>query len=110
MIEGRPFLYQTIGPVVFHVDEKGVEMVQSWSSQEPIVAYIDGDEGDSKPEGFLVCSTVQLVVASPPKGAYKKWTKQTGHATYITKLVTKLWSRKELFLTGLVLSLLSTLD
>ena len=44
--EGRPFLYQAIGgTVVYHVAEKGVETVQSWSSEKTIVALVDGGEG-----------------------------------------------------------------
>jgi hypothetical protein len=109
MIEGRPFLYQAIGGTVYHVAEKGVEAVQSWSSKEPIVAFVVGDEGDYQPNNILLCPSVQLIVASPPEGAYQKWIKQTGHGSAVTKCAVKLWSHKELLLTGLVLAMLSTL-
>jgi hypothetical protein len=110
MIEGRPFLYQAIGGSVYHVAEKGVEAVQSWSSEETIVAFIDGDKGDYEPEDILIGRSVQLIVASSPKGASQKRTKQTGHASFATNLAVKLWSYEELLLTGLVLALPSTLD
>jgi hypothetical protein len=110
MIEGRPFLYQSMRQTVYHVAKEGVEVVQSWSSQEPIVAFVDGDKGDHEPEGTLVRHSVQLVVASSPKGAFGKWIKQLGHGSLITRLAIKLWSRKELFLTGLILVLFSTLS
>ncbi len=110
MIEGRPFLYQAYEGTVYHVTEKGVEAVQSWSSKETIVAFVDDDGGEYGPKNFLIRRTVQLVVASSLEGAYLKWTKQTGHASFITQLAVKLWSHEELFLTGSVLSLLSILD
>jgi hypothetical protein len=107
MIEGRPFLYQAVRGTVYYVAEKGVEAVESWSTEETTVAFVDGDNG---PDEILLCRSVQLIVASSPKGAYQKWIKQTGHASFVTKLAVKLYSREELLLTGLVLALLSTLD
>jgi hypothetical protein len=95
---------------VYHVAEKGVEVVRSWSSNEPFVALVDGDRGVHDPEGVLISRTVQLIVPSSPKGVYNKWTKQTGHASSVTRRAIKLWSHKEFFLTGLVFALLSTLD
>jgi hypothetical protein len=47
MIEGRPFLYQA---------KEG----------------IDGDKENYEPKGFLIRESVQLIVASPPKGVYRK--------------------------------------
>jgi hypothetical protein len=102
MIEGRPFLYQAKEGVVYHVDKKGVEVVQSWSSRDEIVAFIDGDKGDYEPKDFLTHQSVQLIVASSPKGVCCKWSKKMA----ILKLVVKLWSLNELLLTGLVLPLL----
>ena len=111
MLEGRPFLYQAMGGTVYHVAENGVEVVRSWPSQESITAFIDGDKGDFEPKGFLFDNFVQLIVTSPPEGAYQKWTRQTGHRSLIFKFAVKLWSLNELLLTGLVLALLpSTFD
>jgi len=110
MIEGRPFLHQAIGGTVYLVAEKGVEVVQSWRSQEAITAFIDGDKGD-EPKCFLFNPFVQLIVTSPPKGAYQKWVSKGSGGSFIFKLAVKLWSLNELLLTGLVLSLLpSTFD
>ncbi|KAF8505817.1 hypothetical protein F5888DRAFT_1604032, partial [Russula emetica] len=100
---GLPFLYQTVEGTVYHVAEKGVDEVQSWSSEEPIVAFVDVGEADCKPNRILLRRLVQLIVASSPKGAYQKWTKQLGHASAVTKLVVKLWSHEELLLTGIFL-------
>ena len=109
MIEGRPFLFQTMQGTVYHVAEKGVEVVQSWPSDETIVAFVDADEYH-KPQRFLFCDTVQIIMASPPKGTSADWTKQAVLGNSITELVTEPWSYKELLLTGLVLALLSSLD
>jgi hypothetical protein len=46
IIEGRPFLYQAIGGTVYHIAKKGVEEVQSWSSKETTVAFVDDDKRD----------------------------------------------------------------
>jgi hypothetical protein len=110
MIEGRPFLYQAMQGAVYHVAESGVEAVESWPSKETIVAFVDCDNMNYDP-GLILCKpSVQLIVASSPKGADQTWTKQLGPGSFMTVLAAKLWSRKELLLTGLVLALLSTLD
>ena len=108
MIEGRPFLYQALDRTVYHFDEKGVHAIPSWSSNEEIVAFVDGDENNQPPNHMLRQGKVQLVLASSPKGARAKWTRQ---ANFIRVIVTELWSPQELFLTGFVLGLLlSTLN
>ena len=106
MIEGRPFLFQAIGGTVYHVAEKGVEAVQSWSSEETIEAFVDGDK--KEPSYILRRPSVQLIVASPPSGASPEWAKQIGPGSFVTQLVVKPWSENELELTGQVLALLST--
>src|SRR6266567_8066446 len=106
MIEGRPFLYQAIGGSVYHVSEKGVEAVQSWSPKETIVAFVDGDKRDYEPNEILLRRrSVQLIVASSLNGTNQKWIKQAGHGSSVTKLAVNLWSYEELLLTGLVLSI-----
>ncbi len=112
LIAGRPFLYQTRGRTLYHVAESGVEAIQSWSSDTPIVAFVDGDRGDCEPQDFLfVHPEVKIIVASPPEGANQKWLDQTGDNVDFTTLATGLWSLQELFLIGSVLPFhLSTLD
>jgi hypothetical protein len=98
--------------IVYRVAQNGVEANLS-SPKTHIVAFVDGDKfnGDCEPKYILRNSLVQIIVASPPEGAYQKWIEQTGNSILITKLATSLWSRRELFLTGLVLAFhLSTLD
>jgi hypothetical protein len=102
MIEGSPFLYQSVDGTVYHVAEEGIQAVELWSSQEEIVAFVDGDKSYD-PKEILVDHSVQLIVASSPKGAHAKWIKQIGPGSSVTALVVKLWSDKELFLTGLAL-------
>ena len=110
MIEGRPFLYQAIGGNVYHIAGKGVEAVNSWSSEEPTVAFVDGDRTGYQLDGILFRQSVQVIAVSSPKGANPKWIKQLGQNSFVTHVVVDLWSYKELFLTGLVLALHSTLD
>ena len=109
MIEGRPFLFQAIQGTVYHVTEKGVEVVWSWPSKETIVAFVDADEYP-KPQRFLFRDSVQIIMASSPKGTNPGWTKQAVLGNSITQLVTELWLYKELLLTELVIALLSSLD
>ena len=73
LIKRCPFLYQTKDGAVYYAAEKGVEAVQSWSSKEPIMAFFDNDNDDkSQPKGFLLHSAVQIIVATSPRGAYRK--------------------------------------
>jgi hypothetical protein len=112
MIQGRPFLYQAHDGTVCHVSEKGVERIDGWPSRHLIVAFIDGDMAGYAPQGFLINSSVKLILAVSPKGAVNQpWVKQGGEELNITTLAVDRWSPRELFLTGLVLVLLlSTLD
>ena len=111
LIAGKPFLYQSNNGTVYHVAENGVEEIWSWSSNAKIVAFVDGDQENCEPKTFLFKSSVQIILSSPPKGAYQKWIQQAEPDTDVTKLAIKLWSPQELFLAGLVLAfLLSTPD
>jgi hypothetical protein len=110
MIDGRQFLYQDIDRNVYHVSEGGVESIEQWTSTERIVAFVDGDEGSYAPKRFLYRPYVQIIMAASPQGANAKWIKQVPVITSVTKLAIKLWSPRELFLTGLVLVLLVSFD
>jgi len=103
MIGGRPFLFQSNLGTVYHVTKESVEIIGSWSSPDPITAFIDGDKRDWEPSELVIRPSVQLIVAASPKVASQKWTKQTGHGSFISQFAIKLWSRKELLLTGLFL-------
>ena len=98
MIEGRPFLYQAKDETVYHVNEKGVQAIQTWSSREEIVAFVDGDNEGHGPSYMLRRQSVQIVLASPPNGVNQPWIKRNG---CVMMLATKLWSARELFLAGL---------
>ena len=113
LIEGRPFLYQTKDRIVYYVTGKGVEAIpSSWRPETYIVAFVDADEGDSRPHDILRSRPFgQIIVASSPEGVHHKWLKQAGLNICINKIATSLWLPCELFLTGLVLIfLLPTLD
>ena len=108
LIAGRPFLYQTSDGTVYHVTHNGVEAIQSfWLPEAPIMAFVDNDEGYTRPKDVIRHFLVQFVVATPPKGASQPWLDQLlGSMTSFTKLAISLWSPRELFLTGLVLAFL----
>jgi hypothetical protein len=102
MIEGRPFLYYGSSGTLYYVGEKGVDVAQRslWSSNEIIVALVDGDANHAPNHMLmLIHDSVQLIVASSPKVSSEKRIKQ---ASTVTKLAMDLWSQKELFLTWLV--------
>jgi len=98
MIEGRSFLYQAQDKVVYHVNEEGVKAIKSWSPNENIVAFVDGDESGYKPFQMLRQPGVQIILASSPKGATAKWIKQ--EKRHIEIIATNLWSFSELFVAG----------
>jgi len=107
MMEGRSFLYQDLDRTVYHINEDGVQAIQSWSSDE-IVAFVDGDRESYEPRLMLLDERVQMIMTSSPRGARGKWTAQAGD---IKVIVTELWSPHELFFAGFVLGLLlSTLN
>lgn len=93
LIAGRPFLYQTIEGNVYHVTQNGVEEIWSyWSPKTHIVAFVDGDKGESKPKCFLFQDSVQIIVVSYPEGANQRWIEKVGNFTIITKLATSLFA------------------
>jgi hypothetical protein len=103
MIQGCPFLYQAPDGVVYSVNEDGIQAIQYWESDEGIVAFVDGNKDNYDPDYMLRISTVQIILASSPRGANRGWIKRAGA---IKKLATELWSPGELFITGCVLWLI----
>ena len=99
---GDAFLYQTINEDVYHVANT-VTRITSWSSKEPIVAFVDADRSSGRPEPFLQQRSIQIIAASPPEGAEQSWLKQGGCSSYVRKLALALWLTQELFLTGFVI-------
>jgi len=103
MIEGQPFLYQARNGIVYHVNEKGVQVIGSWPSSEDIVAFVDGDKDGHEPADMLLQDNVRIILASPPKVATARWVQQRPDIKIIT---TELWSCREVFVAGFVLRLL----
>lgn len=87
------------------LSRRWIGLINSWSLEEPIVAFVDADvDTDSyAPKDVLIGSRIQLVIISPPKSWNQKWTTQYG--TLVKLYITDLWSAQELFLTGLAISL-----
>ncbi|KAF8257274.1 hypothetical protein EI94DRAFT_1692741 [Lactarius quietus] len=97
-----PFLFQSNLGTVYHVTKESVEIIGSWSSPDPIRPLLMATRGLGT-QRVSHRPSVQLIVAASPKVASQKWTKQTGHGSFISQFAIKLWSRKELLLTGLFL-------
>ena len=76
MMEGHPFLYQAKNRTVYRVNEEGVQAIRSRSSDEKIVAFVDGDTEGYGPDDMLNIKTVQIVMAAPPRDANRDWINQ----------------------------------
>ena len=98
MIDGRSFLYQGLDRTVYHINENGVRPIHAWRSGE-IVAFVDGDKDEYEPSRMLFQNSVQIIMASSPKGSRGKWMEQAGG---VEAIVTELWSPRELFVAGFV--------
>jgi DNA polymerase sigma len=110
MIEGCEFLFQAMKGTVYHVSKKGVKAVDEWTSTNSIMAFVDLDKNNRDPDDMLVHDSVQLVVATSPKGVNRPWMRQSALFNSITRLIVQLWTDKELFLFGSVLALFSSLN
>jgi hypothetical protein len=100
LIAGHRFLYQSDEGYVYHVSEKGVELIESaWESSTHYVAFVDADQGLSEPNKILRNKSVRIILATSPRGATQNWLKQGNFVKFI-KLATKLWSARELFVAG----------
>jgi hypothetical protein len=105
MIEGCPFLYQTINGTVYHVSDT-ITRIHSWASTGAINAFIDADSNLFEPQAFIWSNRwIRIIMASSPKGADQKWMKQLPNTSFVHKYVAALWSPSELFLTGSVIGL-----
>jgi hypothetical protein len=75
MIEGVPFLYQTIQGHVYHVADS-ITLIKSWWPEELIVALVDADTASYAPKDFLNHELIQIVLTSSPKGLKQPWMSQ----------------------------------
>ena len=107
MINGSPFLYQTLGGTVYHVSDT-ITTITSWpsgSGSGKIVAYVDADEKKFEPQSFIRHRSVKIIAASSPKGTNQPWMKQMGNVGFPITFASALWTDSELFVTGFVISL-----
>jgi hypothetical protein len=99
MIAGRSFLYQARTGTVYHVNEKGVQVIGFWPPNEHIVAFVDGDKNGVEPDAALFRRNVRIILASSPRVSKAKWKKDKHR---VSTIAIKLWSECEFFITGLV--------
>jgi hypothetical protein len=108
MLAGTRCLFQPIRNekhenIVYLITESSIEVINSWST-ERIVAFFDADGPSSRPAQFIIDSRyIKIVGACPPNIADEQWTTKMGNGAVLNRIVTTLWSRKELFLTGWVI-------
>jgi hypothetical protein len=87
---------------IYHFADN-ITLIGSWSPEEFIVAFVDADTASYTPKDILINPLIQIVLTSPPEGAKQQWISQ--YPRLMGTYVTDLWSPRELFLTGLVISL-----
>ncbi|KIL62166.1 hypothetical protein M378DRAFT_166004 [Amanita muscaria Koide BX008] len=101
MLDGIPFLYQSIDGIVYHVYRDGVETIESWKSSKSIVAFVDADGNKNTPQWFIQRKCVQFILASSPTGASPRWFKQI--ADFMVEQILELWTPCEFYVTGIFL-------
>jgi hypothetical protein len=105
MINGEPFLYQSLRGTVYHVSDT-ITTINSWpSGSGDIVAYVEADEKKFEPQMFMRHPQVKIIAASSPSGTNQPWLTQMGNVGFPLTLATALWTDSELFVTGFVISL-----
>jgi hypothetical protein len=105
MINGEPFLYQSLRGIVYHVSNT-ITAINSWRSRSGnIVAYVDADEKKFEPQMFIRDPLVKIIAASSPSGTNQPWLTQMGNIGFPLTFAIALWTDSELFVTGFVISL-----
>jgi hypothetical protein len=100
MINGEPFLYQSLRGTVYHVSDT-ITTINSWpSGSGDIVAYVEADEKKFEPQMFMRDPRVKIIAASSPSGTNQPWMTQMGNVGFPLTLATALWTDSELFVTG----------
>ena len=104
MIDGSPFLYQTLRGTVYHISDT-ITPITSLPPGSKFVAYVDADEKKFEPQSFLRHPLVKIIAASSPRGTEQPWMKQMGNAGFPITFASALWTDSELFMTGFVISI-----
>ena len=105
MINGEPFLYQSLGGTVYHVSDIVTTITSLPSGPADIVAYVDANEKKFEPQMFIRRPWIKIIAASSPSGTDQPWLKQMGNIGFPLTFATALWTDTELFITGYVISL-----
>ncbi|KAM6497771.1 hypothetical protein JOM56_005719 [Amanita muscaria] len=101
MLDGIPFLYQSIDGIVYHIYRDKVETIESWNPSKSIVAFVDADGNTNTPQWFIQRKCVQFILASSPTGASPRWFKQI--ADFMVEQILELWTPCEFYVTGIFL-------
>ncbi|EDR09962.1 uncharacterized protein LACBIDRAFT_293780 [Laccaria bicolor S238N-H82] len=109
MLAGTRCLFQPIRNekhenTVYLIAESSIEVVNSWST-EGVVAFFDADGPSPRPAQFIIDNHyIKIIGACLPNVADEKWTTKMGNGAVLNRIVTTLWSRQELYITGMFLA------
>jgi hypothetical protein len=105
MINGEPFLYQSLRGTVYHVSDTITKITSLPSGSGDIVAYVDADEKKFEPQMFIRHPRSRLLRPHHQGAQHQPWLKQMGNVRFPLTFATALWTDSELFVTGFVISL-----
>jgi hypothetical protein len=108
MLAGTRCLFQPIPNernenTVYLIAESSINITNSWST-ECITVFFDADGPSCRPAQFIIDNRfIKIVGACSPTIEEQKWTSRLASGAILSRIVTTLWSRQELFLTGWVI-------
>ncbi|KIK03233.1 hypothetical protein K443DRAFT_5495 [Laccaria amethystina LaAM-08-1] len=109
MVAGTRCLFQPIPNernenTVYLISESSIKITNSWST-ERITVFFDADGPSCRPAQFIIDNRfIKIVGACSPAIEEQKWTSRLASGAILSRIVTTLWSRQELFLTGMFLA------
>jgi len=108
MLAGTRCLFQPIpnerhGNTVYLITESSIKVINSWST-ERIVAFFDADGPSCRAAQFIIDNRfIKIIGACSPHISDQTWTRKMAPGAILSMIVTTLWTRQELFLTGWVI-------
>ena len=108
MLAGTRCLFQPIPNesnenMVYLITESSIKAINSWSTEQ-IIVFFDADGPSCRPAQFIIDNRfIKIIGTSSPAIEEQKWTTKLAPGAILSRIVTTLWSRQELFLTGWVI-------
>ena len=99
----QPVRNEKLENTVYLIAESSIKVINSWPT-ERIVAFFDADGPSPRLAQFIIDNChIKTIGACSPHIADQTWTRKMGDGAVLNRIVTTLWSRQELFLTGWVI-------